>query len=176
MIKLYDVNIMNAFLEGTLNVLKTMCGSDPLPGKPFLKENKKSTGDVSGCIALTGDDRHGVVVISFSRDAILLIVSRMLSEEKTWIDKEVKDAVGELTNMIAGDSRKNLAAHGLNFQAGIPMVIVGSDYEIYTDVSKKAPVFSIPFKLDKDHPFFVDFAFELGKERAGFTYSGRNSA
>lgn len=163
MIKLYDAKVMNAFVDGVSNVIKTMCGMDLTLGKPFLKKSQKTTGDISGCIDLHADGQNGIVLLSFSREAILLIVSKMLSEEMTWINKEVKDAVGELTNMVAGDSRKNLAALGFNFQAGIPVVVVGVEHEIYTKVSQKAPVFSIPFATAYSHSFSLDFAFEEGK-------------
>lgn len=161
--KLYDAKVMNAFVDGVSNVIKTMCGMEITPGKPFLKKTPKTTGDISGYIDLHAEGQNGIVLLSFSKGAILLIVSKMLSEEKTWIDKEVKDAVGELTNMVAGDSRKYLAALGFSFQAGIPVVIVGVEYEIYTKVSQKAPILSIPFATLNSHSFSLDFAFEEGK-------------
>lgn len=161
MTQVFDVNSLNAFLEGTENVLKTMCQTTPVSGKPHLRKDSSCKGDISGTISLTSQDQRGSVTLAFSKDAALFIVSRMLSEEKTWLDKEVKDAVGELTNMIAGDSRKNLSAHGMKFEAGIPMVIIGPDHEIYTEVSGTAPVISIPFSVDEEHPFSIDFSFEI---------------
>ncbi len=163
MVKVFDVNVLNAFLEGTQNVLKTMCQTSPAPGKPALKKEKALMGDVSGAISLTSPHTHGVFIISFSKGAILTIVSRMLGENYSDVNGDVKDAVGELTNMIAGNSRKELANIGLSFEAGIPTIVVGANHEVFMKVSEKAPIINIPFTTDDGHAFSVEFTFEAGK-------------
>ena len=45
-----DVRFINAFLDGTINVLKTMAFVTPRAGKPFLKKDDTAAGDVSGII------------------------------------------------------------------------------------------------------------------------------
>ena len=52
-----DVRFVNAFLEGTINVLKTMAFIEPRPGKPYLKQDSMAVGDISGIIGLTGSAR-----------------------------------------------------------------------------------------------------------------------
>ena len=49
-----DVKYINPFLEGTIEVLKTMAFVNPKPGKPYLKKNNLAKGDVSGIIGITG--------------------------------------------------------------------------------------------------------------------------
>lgn len=158
--RVFDVKVLNAFLEGTSNVLTTMCQTKPTPGKPSLKKAKALSGDVSGAIALTSAGMRGVFIITFSRGAILLIVSRMLGERYADITDEIKDAVGELTNMIAGNSRKELAQIGMPFEAGIPTIVVGISHSVYMKVSDSAPVIAIPFMVDGGFPFSVEFTFE----------------
>ncbi len=161
--KVFDVKVLNAFLAGTVNVLTTMCQTNPLTGKPSLKKSKALTGDVSGAISLTGTGMRGVFIITFSRGAILLIVSRMLGERYAGITDEIKDAVGELTNMIAGNSRKELAQIGMPFEAGIPTIVVGVNHSVYMKVSESAPVITIPFTVDGGFAFSVEFTFEQVK-------------
>lgn len=156
---LFDAKVMNAFLEGTMNVLKTMCFTDAVAGKVGVK-NATLKGDISGTISLTGMGQNGVFILSFSKQAAVLIVSRMVSEDKIHLDDEVRDAVGELTNMIAGNSRRNLEALGKKYEAGIPTVVVGAGHEIAMKVSAKSPVLMIPFMADGKHPFSVEFTFE----------------
>jgi chemotaxis protein CheX len=67
----------------------------------------------------------------------------MLGEEQKEINDVVKDAVGELTNMISGDSRRRLQEIGHNFQGAIPSVVSGSGHEV-KHISK-GPILSIPF-------------------------------
>jgi chemotaxis protein CheX len=90
-----DVRFINAFLEGTISVLKTMAFIEPKPGKPYLKKDALARGDISGIIGLTGSVT-GSMALSFSEKSILKIVSNMLGEEIKEINGDIKDAVGEM--------------------------------------------------------------------------------
>jgi chemotaxis protein CheX len=147
-----DVRFINPFLTGTVNVLKTMASVDPKPGKPYLKKNSLATGDVSGIIGLTGSVA-GSMALSFSEEAILKIVSNMLGEEITEVNGDITDAVGEITNMVSGASRKELEAVGLTITAAIPTVISGKGHSIKHVLG--GPSLIIPFETDNG-PFVVD--------------------
>jgi len=157
---IFDANMMNAFIDGAVNVLATMCQTPANPGKPLLKKDHKLTGDVSGSIPLTGVAQRGIAILSFSEAAILTIVSRMLFEEIKEVNAEIKDAVGELTNMVAGDSRKRLQSSGLKLEAGIPTVVIGKNHEVFTMVSESAPTIILPFTIDTGATFTVEFTLE----------------
>jgi chemotaxis protein CheX len=133
---------INPFLESTVNVLKTMAFVEPVPGKPYLKTGGGSTGDVSGIVGITGD-AEGSLCITFSRGCILFIISQMFGEEQKEINDEVKDAVGELTNVISGDSRRRLEEVGHHFLGAVPSVISGQGHEVKHIT--KGPILSIPF-------------------------------
>jgi len=147
---------VNPFLNGTVNVLKTMAFIEPKPGKPFLKRDRMAIGDISGVIGLTGSTQ-GAVVVSFSKAAALRVISSMMGETFADLTDEVRDAVGEITNMISGDARRSLAELGANFEAGIPTVVVGKGHEI-TSMSK-GPCLAIPFKIDAED-LTVEVSFE----------------
>ena len=133
---------INPFLEATTSVLKTMAFLEPIPGKPFIKKGGASTGDISGIVGITGE-AEGSLCLSFSKACILFIISKMLGEEQKEINEEVKDAVGELTNMISGDSRRRLQDLGHSFQGAIPSVISGPGHEVKHIT--RGPILSIPF-------------------------------
>ena len=133
---------INPFLEATVSVIKTMASLEPTPGKPHLKKDSASTGDVSGIVGITGD-AEGSLCLTFSEECILFVVSRMLGENQTEINDDVKDAVGELTNMISGDSRRRLQELGHSFQGAIPSVISGKGHEVKHIT--KGPILAIPF-------------------------------
>ena len=50
-----DVNFINPFLQGTIEVLTKMAFVEPRPGKVYLKDTSLAQGDVSGIIGITGD-------------------------------------------------------------------------------------------------------------------------
>lgn len=147
---------INPFLKGTVNVLTTMASVNPVPGKPYIKKDKLSIGDISGIIGLTGA-KHGSVVVSFSKECAIKVISSMMHQEYTELDDEVRDAVGEITNMISGDARRQLAEIGQTFEAGIPVVITGKGHHISN--SCKGVCVVIPFKIE-GLECFVEASFE----------------
>ncbi len=147
-----DVKFINAFLEGTVNVLKTMAFVEPKPGKPYIKKDCVASGDISGIIGLTGSVK-GSLALSFSEVCILRIVSNMLGEEITTMNHDINDAVGEITNMVSGVARKILESGGLNITAAIPTVVAGKNHSILHVMG--GPSIIIPFSIDAS-PFVVD--------------------
>jgi chemotaxis protein CheX len=119
---------------------------EPRAGKPYLKMDSLAKGDVSGIIGLTGS-AAGSLALSFSEGAILKVVSNMLGEDIKSINSDVKDAVGEITNMISGVARKNLEAEGFYIQAAIPTVVSGKNHSISHVMG--GPSLIIPFEIDE---------------------------
>ncbi|HEX2959804.1 MAG TPA: chemotaxis protein CheX [Chitinispirillaceae bacterium] len=147
-----DVRIINAFLNATENVLNTMAFIMPKVGKPYLKKDNIAKGDISGIIGLTGDLK-GSLGLSFNESSIVKIVSNMLGEPMDGINNDVKDAVGEITNMISGVARKNLESEGFNITAAIPTVVAGKNHSIVHVLG--GPSIIIPFDIDEG-PFVLD--------------------
>jgi chemotaxis protein CheX len=147
-----DVKFINAFLEGTVNVLKTMAFVEPKPGAPYVKKDRVASGDISGIIGLTGGAK-GSLALSFSEACILRIVSNMLGEEITTLNHDISDAVGEITNMVSGSARKILESGGLSVIAAIPTVVAGKNHTIVHVMG--GPSIIIPFSTDAG-PFVVD--------------------
>jgi len=137
-----NVEYINPFLQATPKVLKTMAFTDAQAGKPFLKKGDISGGDVSGIVGITGAT-EGSMSISFTEPCICYIISKMFGEKVTAINEEVKDAVGELANMISGDARRELSEKGISLAAAIPTVISGKNHSI-KHMSKGSAI-AIPF-------------------------------
>jgi chemotaxis protein CheX len=151
-----DVQFINPFLEGTIDVLKTMAMIEPVVGKPYVKKDNNAEGDISGIIGMTGSVR-GSLALSFSEPSILMIVSNMLGERYAEINDEVRDAVGEITNMISGVARKKLESKGYYISAAIPTVVSGKNHAILHVLG--GPSIIIPFKVS-NWSFYVDFCLD----------------
>ena len=141
-----DVKYINPFLSGTMNVLKTMAFVEVRPGKPFLKKDHVAHGDVTGIIGLTGS-ATGSLSVTFNFELIQMIMRNMLGEEVTEVTNDVRDAVGELTNMISGDARRLLQQEGLTLTAAIPTIVAGRGHTIKHVMS--GPIIIIPFESDE---------------------------
>ncbi len=140
-----DVKLINPFINATENVLGTMAFVESKAGKPYLKKDDVARGDVSGVIGFTGET-NGTLSVTFDELCILKIVSSMFGEEMTEINDEIADAVGELTNMISGQARKELEEIGKKYQAAIPTVVTGKNHKL--ESMTKGPKIAIPFKTD----------------------------
>ncbi len=151
-----DVKIINPFINATLNVLETMAFIKPEAGKPYLKKGDFAQGDVSGIIRFTGES-NGTVSVTFNKLCILKIVSNMFGEEMKEINNEIEDAVGELTNMISGQARKELEGIGKVFHGAIPLVVTGKKHKIMP--MTKGQKIAIPFRTDSGD-FTVEVALE----------------
>jgi len=147
-----DVKFINPFLNGAMEVMEKMASTNPVPGRPYAKKTDKAYGDISGIIGMTGD-ATGSLAISFSEKCILNIVTKMLGESYTEMDRTVFDAVGELTNMISGSSRKAMEKQGLKVFAAIPTIVFGRQHTIYHVI--KGPSIVIPFETEAGQ-FVID--------------------
>ncbi len=153
-----NVKFINPFLEATIDVLKTMAFIEPIPGKPYLKKDNIAKGDISAIIGLTGAAR-GSLALTFSESSIVKIVSNMLGEEIKEINGDIKDAVGEITNMVSGAARKKLEAEGFSIAAAIPTVVSGKGHSIVHVMG--GPSIIIPFNTDNGS-FVVDVCLTEG--------------
>jgi chemotaxis protein CheX len=140
-----DAKTINPFINATVNVLETMAFVKSEVGKPYLKKDNVAQGDVSGVIGFTGES-NGTVSVTFDKLSILKIVSNMFGEEMTEINSDITDAVGELTNMISGQARRELEEIGKIYHGAIPTVVSGKDHKIET--MTKGPKIAIPFNTD----------------------------
>lgn len=140
-----DVKIINPFIEATLHVLSSMAFTKASAGKPYLKKDTVAKGDVTGIVGLIGE-ASGTISVSFTEECILAIVSNMFGEEMKTINDEVKDAVGEILNIVSGQARKKLETTGKLLKGAIPTVIAGKDHTI-THITKQ-PIVAVPFETE----------------------------
>ncbi|MFY9943224.1 MAG: chemotaxis protein CheX [Desulfobacterales bacterium] len=140
-----DSSLINPIINATLNVLKTMASVTSRAGKPYLKVDDVARGDVTGVIGMTGE-ANGTISVTFDEGSILKIVSNLFGEEITDLDGDVSDAVGELTNMISGQARRELEQAGRLFNGAIPSVITGKNHRI--SHITRGPIIAIPFKTE----------------------------
>ncbi len=138
-----QVEHINPFVAALKNTFKTMLSCEARRGNLAVKQNSRAAHDVSGVIGLSGK-AVGTVVVSFSTQVALKAASTMLLTEATQINDEVLDAVGELTNMVAGGAKAELEEYKL--MVSLPNVITGPAHEVHFP-SEVTPI-SIAFDTD----------------------------
>lgn len=115
--------------SSTKTLFETMIMLDLQPNDAFYEDEKHIKTDVIGMVSFTGK-YHGVIALFCSRKFALKVASAMLMTELTEFDNDVKDAVGEVTNMIAGNVKTKLVAQYGEMNLSIPIVIAGEGLSI----------------------------------------------
>ncbi len=134
---------INPFVTAVANTFQTMVGCETRRQALARKTGSSSRHEISGIIGLSGNV-VGTVVLNLSRELALHAAATMLMTNATRIDESVLDAVGELTNMIAGAAKGRLDDYQLSIS--LPTVIIGRDHQIRFP-SNVQPHF-VPFETD----------------------------
>ena len=150
---LFDKRLINAFVDGVIKTLKTMASTETIPGKPFIEPQFAVKGEIAGMVGIIAPPLQGTLMISYRQDSILYIMENMMGEKHETIDREVADAVGELTNMIYGSAKTTLNQLGYKFEMAIPTVISGN---FTVSQQHKGATLVIPFNLDNKSTFYVE--------------------
>lgn len=134
---------INPFILSTVEVFSTMLNCELTRGQLSLNANFQPEHDVSGIIGLTGN-ASGTVVVSLQKEVALGAAEAMLGEKPESFNADVIDAVGELTNMIAGRAKANL--EHLDMKLALPTVITGKNHCI--TFGSTAQTICIPYTCD----------------------------
>ena len=143
---------INPFIASLSKAFRTMLDCEVHRGPLALTVEKTQRHGVSGIIGLSGN-AVGMVVLSLSAEVAKKAASAMLLCETDEIDADVIDAVGELTNMVAGAAKAELV--GLNLMVGLPSVVTGANHVVRFP-SNVTPI-CVPFTTE-----WGDLALEVG--------------
>lgn len=80
--------------------------------------------ELSSLIGLAGDIK-GFLGVHCPAPVALAITSSMLGMEVTELNEDVKDAIGEIANMIAGGLKVSLANDQKKIELAIPTTVIG---------------------------------------------------
>jgi chemotaxis protein CheX len=123
-----DTQFVDELLAATRHVFKTMVFHDVETASPVPGDGLRPGASVVGTVAFAGRT-SGLVVFYSSLDSAKAITASMLGIEPASVNGELPDAIGELTNMIAGSFRTRMAGvRGETWAISVPTVTVGSDF------------------------------------------------
>ena len=136
-----NVEYINPFVAAARSVFSTMVDCPLTRGQLSAQAGGQPGHEISGIIGLSGQ-AVGTVVLTLEKEVALSATEAMLQERPESIDGDVVDAVGELTNMIAGAAKAKLAEYSMS--VSLPNVVVGRDHAIQFP-SRCTPI-RIPFE------------------------------
>jgi chemotaxis protein CheX len=125
------VEYINPFILAACKVFRAMLGCELRRWQVLRKRGFQPYHDVSGIIELYGR-ASGLVVLGLSRSIAIRATEVLLGEPVDVIDARVLDAVGELTNIIAGNAKADLDR--LELCLGLPQVLIGRNHTLPFDL------------------------------------------
>lgn len=153
-----NVEFINPFLSSLVNVLETMAMTKLKPGKPSIKKDQVSQGDVSGLIGMAGPQTKGSLSVTFEAKLALSIMEKMLGDRPSEVNEEVTDMVGEITNMVTGGAKNILGDKGYDFDMATPIVVSGKNHTINHKCEGKTLI--VPFTSDNGKAF-IEVSFDV---------------
>jgi chemotaxis protein CheX len=136
-------------IEVTREVFKVMVRRELSFGVPIEGEARRPQSNVVGTVSFAGS-QSGLVAFYCTLDAANEIAGALLGIPAADINGEMPDAIGEMSNMIAGSFRTKMADAGHPWVISIPAVTVGSFYTKYVSDVRRV---LCPFKMGNQDVF-----------------------
>ena len=132
-------------IESTQEIFSSMIMLDVTPGDPYHRKNEMLNDSISGIIGLAGNTK-GMLAIHLPTQVALSVTTAFLGMEVEEVDDDVRDAIGELANMLGGNLKAHLDPKGSEIQLSMPSTVSGEEYTI--DCIADAEEVTVPFTLE----------------------------
>lgn len=122
-------NLGDEIVTGTRDVFSTMLMVD-LAGEEIV-ENKKCDirSNLTSMIGLGGGIR-GLLAVHCSASAAKAITSAFIGMNVEELDDDVKDAIGEIANMVAGNLKVSFAKIDTGIELAVPTSVMGESFHV----------------------------------------------
>ena len=132
----------NSLIDATLEVFASMIFIDIAAEWPSAGSMPEIEPNLSSLIGFSGDLK-GILAIHCPSAVALGVTASMLGMEVTEINEDVKDAIGEVANMVAGGLKVALASDNKKIELAIPTTVIGK--AIRTSGLSRATRVIVPF-------------------------------
>jgi chemotaxis protein CheX len=153
-----DTVMIPHLIQATVDVFGTMLGvrldtGDPVIGQP-PRTNVVSTVGFAG-------SSSGLVTLGCSSDAAREITASLLGLDPGDVESELADAIGEMTNMIAGQFRNRMSDDD-GWALTTPFSTIGRDFATVYAAGTQRVV--CPFSMGR-HALFVELVLQAEHRR-----------
>ena len=145
-------------LDGDVReIFSTMVGVEVAPSRQTATETK-FTDCVTAMVGFAGS-YNGMISISTPKKLAISLAEQMLGMEISECDDDVRDALGEIANMIGGSFKHHFVMNGHEVRLSTPSVISGDEYVM--SVGSIPDTLTLMFEFGGEH-FMVSVYLETG--------------
>jgi len=123
------VNLAESVVAATCEIFETMLMTEITPGQPLRSRDEVFVDGISGLVGMAGCYR-GMLAIHCSSRVAKDITGNFLGIDIEEVDDDVKDAIGEMANMLAGSIKTSLSRKGKEIKLSIPSAVGGPEYTL----------------------------------------------
>ena len=150
------MNWDQSIIAATTEIFSTMLMMEVSPETPLAERVKTYQKSISGMVGMTGVFK-GMLAIHASDQVAMAITTNFLGLDVDTLNDDVKDAFGELANMLAGSIKATLSDNSRDIQLSIPSVVCGEEYNL--DYQPRSNSTTVPFK-SADGTFQIELQLE----------------
>ena len=139
----------NAVIKATKETFKAVIGCPIQNDSPAEMKMNGGQVDTSVIISFVGGV-SGAFTMRCSKEFGAKMASQMLGIEIGVDSDDMKDAIGEMFNMIVGATKTYYATDGDPFKISVPTTVIGEDYRVHIKAGSDTKVSLISFKCGTD--------------------------
>lgn len=123
------LDLSKEIITGTQEVFSSMLMLD-IDGEDISSLGKSAIeSNITSMIGL-GSEIRGILAVHCPAGVAKFITGSFLGLEVEDLDEDVKDAIGEIANMVAGNLKIAYADAGVNVELAIPTSVIGNSFRV----------------------------------------------
>jgi chemotaxis protein CheX len=116
-------DLLGPFITATCTALSEMAGAEAVVRAVYQQAPQHTLGDIAAVVGLTSATER-FLVLSFPQRTAAALAGRILAGAAQEVDEDlIKDCVGEIANVVAGQAKAMLAGGPYQFAFSIPQVV-----------------------------------------------------
>jgi len=150
-----------SFIKVCESVFRNFCKTEIKAGEIFLfTRDNQMNWDISGIIGLSGEI-SGAISISMRENVAFQLTETLTGINHNSFDADVTDAIGEIINIITGNTKK-VFEESFKTAISIPSIVQGKGHKLIWP-SKNIKIICIPFSVFSDEELLLSIAVDESK-------------
>lgn len=152
-----SIEVGQEIVAGCKDVFSTMLMVELESEEVVVQKKVKIDSNITSMIGL-GGGLKGLLAVHCPSSVAKGVTSSFLGMDVEEIDDDVKDAIGEIANMIAGNLKISFTDRDVNVELAIPTTIVGDSFYV-SGIADSTRIVA-PFKMGED-TFWVELMYVM---------------
>lgn len=158
-----DESLAKEISTAVCTAMRETFAVEVIPGNYEIGEGMVSlVGDVSGVIGMVQAHLEGTLTLCLTFATVRDILPQVIGRSVSVTHEMAVDAVGEMTNMIFGQVKRDLNNRGFQLKLGIPCAVSGRGH--FVSQFHRGKYMIVPFTLD-DQVFQVHVALHYDRNK-----------